>query len=272
MGVFLFLGIAVTLLGGYLFFGRIGLALGLLASISFSVFVYFLAAAKIQQAFGGVELEGQDAWGLGTMVRAQARAQNIKPPRVFWLENPAPQIVVLSGAYDSRLLVTRGLVENLSPQHLEALVAYHLTSVRLHYSLAACVGVCVLGCVFFVTDCFDMVLRLLLVEKRNARVRMSQAFSSFVAPVLGLLLPLLMGKHTHQMCDAETVKMLKSPRPLAEALWHLQAYAKTKAFVVEPMFLPLLMLPSAEGTWAARLQNLSPTPSRIQGLIGHYPI
>ena len=272
VGVFLLLTMLMAFVGGYLLFDRIGLSVATVASISFSVFVYVFAASKVQQALGGVELEGQDAWGLVAMVHAQAKAQNIKAPRVFWLEDSAPQILVVSGAYESRLLVTRGLVENLSPRHLEALVAYHITSMRLHYSFAACVGACVLGGIFFVTDCFDRVLRLLLVERRNLRVRMSQAFSSCVAPVLGVLLPLLMGRHTHSLCDAETARVLKTPKALAEALWHLQAYSKTKAFVVEPMFLPLLMLPVVEGTWAARLQNLKPTPRRIENVIGHYPI
>lgn len=205
-------------------------------------------------------LEGFDSYGVLKTVHRLSEKFKLTDPRVFLIPHPSAQVFAYARTpRQTRLFISQGALEVLSPKELEAVLTHQILS--MHRSVTVInywVGV--------ILDLFFRVGRGL---ERGFEFLFGWAPALsvwFIRPVLWLLQFLLLSRSDFEKLDRETAELTGFPEELARALWKMEAYAHTRPWpdawvfahmcIVSP--LGLHVQPSVKG--------------RITRLIGRYPL
>jgi heat shock protein HtpX len=267
------LSLTLVVLGHY-WGGREGLLLALVAALGINSYVYFFEDHRVLSLFSGRRLEGQDSYGLREIVRRLSLKARIPTPRIVILPTTAPQAgVVGRGLTHCTILITEGCLQRFSRNELEAVIAYQLASVQTMNTLAFVVGSFLMSAGLMLSDILDSGLRLLIFEKKNQQIVISQIFTRFFSPAISMLLRLSVQSSNYKTADVLAAQMIDNPKLMAETLRKLDSYARTL-----PANLPLssahmfTVSPLTDRSWTHRFVTHPKTADRIRNLVGYYPI
>src|SRR5690606_210989 len=130
-------------------------------------------------------------YSLQDVVRRLSLKVRVPAPKLILLESPAVQsLVVGRGVTHGTILLTEGLLNRLDRHEVEAVLAYQVASIKTVNTLAFAVGSFMATAALTVSETLDMILRVLIVEKKNPRTPVSQLFTRLFAPFIGTILKL----------------------------------------------------------------------------------
>lgn len=259
---------------GHSYMGREGLLFALVLALGMNSFVYFYEDRRVLSMFRGKRLEGQDSFGLYDIARRLAARARIPVPKLVILPEGSPQSAVIGrGFTNGTILITQGALDKFSRQELEALIAYQIASIKILNTLAFAVGSFMVTLMLVITEAMDTILRILILEKKNPHVPVSQLFTRMVSPLVGLVLRLSIRPSFYKNADRLATQLLGDQQTLAVLFWKLESYAKTL-----PMRVPLstahlfIVSPLTLNSWTFHFIAQPQTSKRIIKLIGYYPI
>ena len=271
-----FLSIAsITLIGiGHHFGGRNGLLLALIGVLAANSLIYFYEDRRILHQFLGQVVEGQDPFGLNETVRRLSVKARIAPPRIVIVADTAPQAAALGRNVSSgTLILTEGLIRKLTPAELEAVLAYQIASIRTSNTLAFAVGSFVSAGLLGLGETLDVFLRILIVEKKNENMPVTQIFTRLLTPMIGAVLSLSVRQSAYLAADDLASHLLGDSKPLASALWKLNCFSNTQPFATSIASAHIFIVsPLNPKKWARRAAAQPQIETRIRRLIGYYPI
>jgi heat shock protein HtpX len=235
---FLMAGLVVVLLGllgfaiGYAVFGSLGggvlttafaVGLGSLAGVG----TYVAGDSLVLAVSGAREVDESQAPQLMNVVREMAIAANVPMPRVYIIEDTAPNAFATGrDPSHSSIAATTGLLEKLDREELQGVIGHELSHVRnfdIRFSLV--VGVMV-GAIAILADFF---LRFTFWGGGRSRDRgggnSAQAVVFVIAIVLAILAPLIsrfiqlaVNRQREYLADASSVEITRNPYGLERAL------------------------------------------------------
>ena len=235
---FLMAGLVVVLLGmlgfaiGFAIFGSLGggvlttafaVGLGSLAGVG----TYVAGDSLVLAVSGAREVDESQAPQLMNVVREMAIAANVPMPRVYIIEDTAPNAFATGrDPSHSSIAATTGLLEKLDREELQGVIGHELSHVRnfdIRFSLV--VGVMV-GAIAILADFF---LRFTFWGGGRSRDRgggnSAQVVVFVIAIVLAILAPLIsrfiqlaVNRQREYLADASSVEITRNPYGLERAL------------------------------------------------------
>jgi len=200
----------------------IALVLGGLAGVG----TYFAGDSLVLSVSGAREVDESAAPQLLNVVREMAIAANVPMPRVFIIDDTAPNAFATGrDPKHASVAITTGLLEKLDREELQGVIAHELSHVRnLDIRFSLIVGVMV-GAIAILADFF---LRFTFWGGGRGRDRGgggAQAVVLILAIVLAILAPLIsrfiqlaVNRQREYLADASGVELTRNPYGLERAL------------------------------------------------------
>ncbi len=204
-------------------------ALALIVGGLAGIGTYFAGDSLVLSVSGAREVDEAIAPQLLNVVREMAIAANVPMPRVYLIEDTAPNAFATGrDPKHASVAVTTGLLEKLDREELQGVLAHELSHVRnLDIRFSLIVGVMV-GAIAILADFF---LRFTFWGGGRGRDRDSgggggaQAVVFIVAIVLAILAPLIsrfiqlaVNRQREYLADASAVELSRNPYGLERAL------------------------------------------------------
>ena len=204
-------------------------ALALIVGALAGIGTYFAGDSLVLSVSGAREVDEAVAPQLLNVVREMAIAANVPMPRVYLIEDTAPNAFATGrDPKHASVAVTTGLLEKLDREELQGVLAHELSHVRnLDIRFSLIVGVMV-GAIAILADFF---LRFTFWGGGRGRDRESgggggaQAVVFIVAIALAILAPLIsrfiqlaVNRQREYLADASAVELSRNPYGLERAL------------------------------------------------------
>lgn len=198
-----------------------------LVAIIWSLIGYYAGSSMVLAAAGAHEVTREQAPQLWNVVEEMAIAGGLPVPRVFVIEDPAPNAFA-TGRDPSRAIVavTSGLVATMNRDELQGVVAHELSHVR-NYDIRfmTLVGILV-GVIALVCDFF---LRFTLFGGDDDEGGGNIVFLivglvlAIIAPLAAMIVQFSVSRHREFLADASGVQLTRNPAGLASALEKIAA-------------------------------------------------
>ncbi|MDR0961760.1 MAG: M48 family metallopeptidase [Mediterranea sp.] len=218
-------GYSLTEMTNDLFLPTVPVALGVV--LVWFLIAYFANTAIINSATGAEPLERKDNMRVYNLVENLCMAQGMKMPKINII-NDSSLNAYASGINPRTYTVTlsRGIINKLNDEELEAVIAHELTHIRNHDVRLLIVSIVFVGI-------FAMVTQIILRSLPYMRVRSGGKNNNGAGVVLVILVMLLMAaigyffaslmrfaisRKREYMADAGSAEMTKNPQALASAL------------------------------------------------------
>jgi heat shock protein HtpX len=222
------IGFAIS--GGYWQAGLIATGIAVLISMLLSVFSYYGGDGLVLATAGARELNDQVAPQLMNVVREMSIAANIPVPRVYAINDTAPNAFATGrDPHHSSLAVTTGLLEKLDREELQGVIGHEMShirnlDIRFELLVAVLVGSIALLADFFLRFTFWGGLG----GGRRGRDSGGGALViiaivvglilSIIAPIIGRLVQLAVSRQREYLADASSVELTRNPTGLERAL------------------------------------------------------
>ncbi len=286
-GFFIFtamVGLAVDLYS----FGSIrafGFPLATVLALSFAVFngalAYYKGGAILMKALGARPLAYKNAGHrrLHNVVTEMALASGLPMPRVFVMDDPSPNAFATGrGPRRAAIVVTEGLLDTLSREELQAVVAHEMGHIKNLDVLTMTVVSVLVGTVAILSDWAVRTWRYggMRGRRRGRGLGMLAliviALFIIVSPLVSRIIAMTVSRSREYLADASSAEFTRNPGALAAALEKISSApaplrAATRGtahlFIADPMKRPLS---EKDGRLADLLSTHPPIESRIERL------
>lgn len=244
-------------------FSFVGLVNGLLYAFSTRYLCYL---------FQSLPLEGRDPWGFLIQVSHLSRMAGIPAPKIHFTELPIPTaFAVGQNVHRSVIVVSRMLLDKLSPTELAALAAQQMASIKRHDAMAFALTCTVASLILQLGLWLDRLWTLGIYKNQKHR----RLFFGWIMDALSsLFLFLAIGHRGYFDNDQMASRWLGAPGSLAQVLWKLNSYAETSDFKPLPATRPMFVVdPQANSPARGWFRGRHPSVrSRLKRLVGYYPV
>lgn len=226
---------ALGLLAGYLTNSWVTPIVTLVIAAGYAAFQYYMAGAETVALAGAREITKADNPRLYRTVENLAITEGLPMPRVFIIDDPAPNAFA-TGRDPQHALVaaTTGLLEIMDDSELEGVMAHELGHVK-NYDIR--VSLVVFGLVVAVGLIADILLRMMFFGGLRSRDSSSAGPAALVIVVVGIaaavLAPIVaaavqaaVSRQREYLADATGALTTRHPDALASALLKLQDYGR----------------------------------------------
>jgi heat shock protein HtpX len=270
--IFLIVMSVALMMAGYTFGDRQGLLVGVGLALGINSLVFFYGDLRTLSLFRGRRMEGQDPWGLLPLVKKLASQIKIPTPDVYVVEHPTPQTFSIGrGWKDAKFCVTRGLLDILSPQELEVIIAVELTRIRRLDIFSFQVASALSDGILIVCNFFDRLIALVIGSFYNPR--RPHFFQRLFSPVAALVVRLIVGPQNYLLADRQAAEWLRNAKSLALVLWKIESYAATQPLPTPPSMAHLFIVNPLTGSPHDQYFCVHPSlKQRIEYLLGYYPL
>ena len=225
----LFLGALGALFGEYYGNWQSGLAVALVGSVLYFLMSWFMGDAMILSMSSAREISHDEVPQLWNVVEELAIAGGTPMPRVFLIEDDALNAFA-TGRDPSRasVAVTRGLLEKLTREELQGVMAHEMSHVRNYdirfaMLMAVMVGMVVFLCDVFLRSLFWGGRRRRGNDKGNAVALVFALVLAVLAPFFAILIQLAVSRQREYLADASAAELTRNPQGLISALEKLSS-------------------------------------------------
>ncbi len=166
--------------------------------------------------------------------------------------------------------VTEGILNLLSEDELEGVLAHELTHVANRDTLTQAVAATIAGAISFLAQIVSYGLWFAPGSRnnRNGSNPLGLLLTVFLAPLAASVIQLAISRTREFEADAGSARLTGNPRALARALQKLEDTAKRLPMMGNPAFEPLLITNAFSGEFLSRLFSSHPsTEARVQQLL-----
>jgi len=262
----------MSLLGGYYLVGNeqglyMGLALAALTSFS----SWFFSDQAALAAYRAQPLTREEAPALYDRVARLSDRAGIPMPKLFVVPTQSPNAFATGrDPQHSAVAVTQGILELLSPEELDGVLAHELTHIRNRDTLTQAVAGTVAGAITFLGRIlsFGALYGPVTRDDRQGGNPLGLLFLVILAPVAAVLLQLAISRTREFSADAGAAEITGNPTDLVSALQKLEQVGRQIPMNGNPALSPLLIINplSAEGLQSLFRTHPS-TEERIRRLL-----
>jgi heat shock protein HtpX len=213
--------------------GYVAIAIALVVALLLSSFSYFSGDSLVLATSGAHEVNDQNAPQLMNVVRELAIAANVPPPRVYVINDPAPNAFATGrDPQHASLAVTTGLIEKMDREELQGVVGHELSHVRnldIRFTLLVAVLV---GSIALLADFF---LRFTFWGGLGGRGNRRDSggggggaivvvmivlglILAILAPIVATIIQMAVSRQREYLADASSVELTRNPYGLERAL------------------------------------------------------
>jgi heat shock protein HtpX len=262
----------VLVLGGYYLIGdEQGLYLGLLFAALTSFSSWYFSDQAALAAYRAQPIAREAAPELYDLVANLSDRANIPMPKLFVVPTKSPNAFATGrDPNHSAIAVTEGIVELLSREELEGVLAHELTHIRNRDTLTQAVAGTLAGAVTFIGRIltFGALYGPVTRDDRRGASPFGLLFLIILAPLSATLIQLAISRTREFAADLGSAEITGNPTALARALEKLEAIGHQIPMHGNPAMSPLLIVnPLSVGGLQALFRTHPSTEERIQRLL-----
>ena len=261
----------LVLAGYYLIGNETGLYIGLAIAAFTSFNAWYFSDQAALASFRAQPLSQEEAPELYTLVQKLSDRANLPMPKVFIIPSQSPNAFATGRDPEhATVAVSHGILELLSTEELEGVLAHELTHVKNRDTLTQAVAGTVAGAITYLGQLLSFGLLYGGVGRDNQRGPnpISLLFLIVLAPVSASLIQLAISRTREYSADQGSAELTGNPLALANALQKLETVSRQIPMHGNPTMAPLLIMNPLSGKG---LQNLflthPPTEERIRRLM-----
>ncbi len=262
----------LLVLGGYYLVGNeqgLYLGLALAAFTSFSSW-YFSDRAALA-AYNAQPLAHHEAPELYDMVASLSDRAGIPMPKIFFVPTKSPNAFATGRDPEhAAIAVTQGIVDLLSPEELEGVLAHELTHIRNRDTLTQAVAGTIAGAITFIGRIltFGALYGPVSRDNRRGGNAFGVLFLIVLAPIAAAVLQFGISRTREFSADLGSAEITGNPLALAGALEKLEAIGHQIPMNGNPAMSPLLIVnPLSTKGLMSLFRTHPPTEDRIRRLV-----
>jgi heat shock protein HtpX len=262
----------LLLLLGQVFGGRGGMTIALGAAILMNGIAYFFSDKIALKSSGAQPVTREQAPRLYEVMERLCGKANIPMPKLYMIPSAAPNAFATGrNPHHASVAVTQGLLELMSDDEMEGVIAHELSHVKNYDILTSSIAATVAGAITWLASMGRWAMLFGGFGGRDDE-GMGNVFVALlmliVAPIAALLLQLGISRQREYQADASGAKMVGHPYGLISALKKLEAYNKRIPMNVGPATSSLFIVAplSARRTMANLFSTHPPLEKRIETL------
>lgn len=261
----------LVLAGYYLIGNEQGLYLGLLFAALSSFGSWYFSDKAALAAYRAQPLAREQASGLYDRVARLSDRAGIPMPTLFVVPTESPNAFATGrDPNHAAIAVTEGIVNLLSPEELDGVLAHELTHIRNRDTLTQAVAGTLAGAITFLGRMltFGTMYYPVTRDDRRGGNPLAILFLIILAPISAMLIQLAISRTREFSADQGSAEITGNPLALAQALEKLEAVGRQIPINGNPAMSPLLIINplSTEGLQALFRTHPS-TQERIQRLL-----
>jgi heat shock protein HtpX len=262
----------LLVLGGRAFAGPQGMTFGLVLAVAMNGFAYFFSDKIALKSSGAQPVTREQAPRLYAVMERLAAKGNLPMPKLYVIPQAAPNAFA-TGRNPSHASVaaTEGLLELMTDDELEGVIAHELSHVRNYDILTTSIAATLAGAITWIAS----IARWGLIfggmggrdERRGGGI--GALLMILVAPLAAMIIQLGISRQREYAADAAGARLVGQPYGLISALEKLGAYNKRIPMDnVSPASAPLyIVMPLSPGSMLGGLFSTHPPLSeRIEAL------
>jgi heat shock protein HtpX len=246
----LFLLTALTLLlvlGGDAIAGQQGMTFGLIIAVAMNGFAYFFSDKIALMSSGAQPVSREQLPRLYEVMERLVAKARLPMPKLYVIPQPAPNAFATGrNPSHASVAVTAGLMELMTDDELEGVIAHELSHVRNYDILITSIAATLAGAITWIASMgrWAMIFGGFGGSRDNNRSGggLAALLMLIVAPIAALLIQLGISRQREFAADASGAKMVGHPYGLISALEKLGTYNKRIPMDVSPTTASLFIV------------------------------
>ena len=268
----LFLLTVLTLIlvyAGRLIGGNGGMVMALILAFAMNIGAYWFSDKIALKMAGARPATEAEAPALFRMVTDLAREANMPMPRVYIIEQPAPNAFATGrDPQHAAVAVTAGILELVSERELRAVLAHELGHVQNRDTLVMAVVASIAGAISYLAQMAQWSMIFGGRGDDDERGNMvGMLVGIIVLPIAAVLIQLAISRSREYGADDSGAELSRDPLALASALRKMAAYSKQVPLPVNPSVSSLFIVqPLIPGAMSGLFSTHPPVEARIARL------
>lgn len=263
---------ALLLIIGGLIGGQGGVAIALVFSLIFNLIAFWFSDKIVLSMYKAERIDRSHPSGLYEIVERLARKADLPMPKVFIIPEDAPNAFATGRSpKTAAVAATRGLLNNLSKDEVEAVMAHEMTHVKNRDTLVSTLAAVIASAIMHITAIakWGMIFGFGRSDDDERGGGLLVTILMIVlAPIAAILIQTAISRSREYMADKGSKGLIGSGMPLANALrkidsmsqrgYHMQAAPETShMFIMSPISgKAILSLFSTHPATEDRIQKL----------------
>jgi heat shock protein HtpX len=220
----------LILLIGDLLHMNLAMAFGFAILMNFGA--YWFSDKIVLSMYGAKPLSESDAPDLHNMIARLIRQDNLPMPKLYLIDTDTPNAFATGrNPSHAAVAVTRGILERLNNDELEAVLAHELSHVKNRDILISTIAATLAGAIMMISRMAQFaaifgVGRSDDDEGGGAPALLGYLFAIIVAPLAAILIQMAISRSREYQADASGARLSGHPLSLANALMKLESDAK----------------------------------------------
>ncbi len=260
----------VLVIGGRAIAGRQGMMFGLVFAVAMNGFAYFFSDKIALATSGAQPVTREQAPRLYEVLERLCGKAGLPMPKLYVIPQPAPNAFATGrNPSHASVAVTAGLLELMSDDELEGVIAHELSHVRNYDILTTSIAATLAGAITAIAQMgrFAMIFGGWGGSRDDDRGGggLAALLMLIVAPLAALLIQLGISRQREYAADASGARMVGHPYGLIKALEKLGAYNKRIPMDVSPATASLFIVAplSAGEVFSSLFSTHPPLADRI---------
>jgi heat shock protein HtpX len=267
----------ILLVGGYFIAGEQGLTIALIIALGMNFISYWFSDKIALSMAGAHEVTEAEAPQLHATVARVATLAGLPKPRVYVVNNPSPNAFATGRSPShAAVAVTTGILNILSWDELEGVLAHEMAHVRNRDTLTATVAATLATAIIYLARMGQFAMLFggyggyggQRSSRDNGLGGLGALLMIFLAPIAATLIQLAISRSREYSADSSGARITGNPLALADALERLE-----RGVAVRPMnnvpatTAPLFIVnPLSPSTLSKLFSDHPPTPERVARL------
>jgi heat shock protein HtpX len=261
---------ALFLAIGYLLGGQTGMLIALVVSVGMNFFSYWNSDKMVLRMHGARQVDRAEAPEFYDMIAELSKRADLPMPKLYIMDNPQPNAFATGrNPQNAAVAATTGLLQNLSRDEIEGVMAHELAHVKNRDTLTMTVTATIAGAISMLAN-FAMFFGGSR-DRNNGLGAIGTILLMILAPLAAMIVQMAISRTREYSADRLGAQISGQPRALASALSKISGLAhrvENQTAEANPATAHMFIINPLSG---ARMDNLfsthPATENRIDALM-----
>lgn len=222
-----FLALIFMFFGG-LIGGEQGVIIAFVVALGMNFFSYFFSDKLVLKHYHAVKVDENSAGGLYAIVRRLANTANVPMPSVYIIPEQIPNAFATGrNPNNAAVAVTEGLLNLLSENEIEGVLAHEMSHVRHYDILIGSVAAVFAGAIAILAN-FAKFGAVFGGNENNRQNGILMLVAAIIMPIAAAIIQMAISRSREYKADAGAANLTKHPEWLISALSKLENYAQNR--------------------------------------------
>ncbi len=240
--------------------GTSGAIIGIVFATAMNFSAWYYSDKIALAAYGARRVTAIQLPKLYSMVERLCQRAGLPVPAVYTIPTPAANAFATGRDPEhAAIAFTEGILNLLSDDELEAVIAHELSHIQNRDTLTQAVAATLAGAISLLA---------IVGGGRSNRNPVGLILTAIFASIAATVIQLAISRTREFSADTSAAKLTGNPRAVANALQRLESSARKIPIESNPAFAPLLIINFSGGDWYSSLFSTHPsTQARIKNVL-----